>query len=355
MKKFDLQKLKDLPIEQVATKLGMNIQKHKTLCPFHADKHASLSFYTKRNTFKCFACGEHGGVIDLAMQILGKNFKETCHWLAEEHNIITCHPERSEGSENTNSEKIINQKSDISTKYSKFFERPFLNQPARTFLFQERKLHPAVVRWCRLTSWTDRYGTPWLQIPYYDTDGKLIGIQNRRLSSCHSTPLLRGAGVCHERSEKCTQPRFKFPKGSQCRIYNLPILNLLKEGENLWITEGCSDCWAMLSSGRKAIAIPSATLLNPKDIEVLKNIRNHKSKIINPSLHMSPDNDEPGERLYLQLKTIFPQLVRHPLPDGIKDFAEYYTHCHPDDRRANEAFRGKTKCLSVLSEGSSVP
>ena len=70
---------------------------------------------------------------------------------------------------------------------------------------------------------------------------------------------------------------------------------------------------------------------------------------------MSPDNDEPGERLYLQLKTIFPQLVRHPLPDGIKDFAEYYTHCHPDDRRANEAFRGKTKCLSVLSEGSSVP
>ena len=109
MKKFDLQKLKDLPIEQVATKLGMNIQKHKPLCPFHADKHASLSFYTKRNTFKCFACGEHGGVIDLAMQILGKNFKETCHWLAEEHNIITCHPERSEGSENTNSEKIINQ------------------------------------------------------------------------------------------------------------------------------------------------------------------------------------------------------------------------------------------------------
>ena len=80
----------------------------------------------------------------------------------------------------------------------------------------------------------------------------------------------------------------------------------------------------MLSSGRKAIAIPSATLLNSKDIEVLKNIRNHKSKIINPSLHMSPDNDEPGERLYLQLKKLFPQLVRHPLPISIKDFAEWY-------------------------------
>ena len=39
---------------------------------------------------------------------------------------------------------------------------------------------------------------------------------------------------------------------------------------------------------------------------------------------MSPDNDEPGERLYLQLKKLFPQLVRHPLPISIKDFAEWY-------------------------------
>ena len=75
----------------------------------------------------------------------------------------------------------------------------------------------------------------------------------------------------------------------------------------------------MLSSGRKAIAIPSATLLKPKDLDVL---RTHNSKLI--TLHMSPDNDEPGERLYLQLKKLFPQLVRHPLPHGIKDFAEYW-------------------------------
>ena len=31
-----------------------------------------------------------------------------------------------------------------------------------------------------------------------------------------------------------------------------------------------------------------------------------------------------------------------------------FANCHPDERSANEAFRGKTKCLSVLSEGSSV-
>ena len=42
---------------------------------------------------------------------------------------------------------------------------------------------------------------------------------------------------------------------------------------------------------------------------------------------------------------------------------QYFCTCHPEDIfpviqrsfSANEAFRGKTKCLSVLSEGSSVP
>ena len=39
--------------------------------------------------------------------------------------------------------------------------------------------------------------------------------------------------------------------------------------------------------------------------------------------------------------------VIHPILSSIP-------FCHSDDRRANEAFRGKTRCLSVLSEGSSV-
>lgn len=87
-------------------------------------------------------------------------------------------------------------------------------------------------------------------------------------------------------------PRFKFPRGSNCHIYNLPVLKLLKPGEELWIAEGCSDCWALLSSGHKAIAIPSATLLKPKDLEILSTL----------NLHMFPDADIPGEKLFLQLK-----------------------------------------------------
>lgn len=187
------------------------------------------------------------------------------------------------------------------SRYNRFFERPWLNEAARRFLFEERRIDARVVRWCRLTSWRDRQGVDWLQIPYYNVEGKLIGVQNRN--------LVRGAS-----------PRFRFPSGSQCSLYNLPVLNLLRPGDELWITEGCSDCWAMLSAGHKAIAIPSATLLTKKDAEQLSIIHFQLSI----QFHMYPDCDAPGERLFLQLQQLLPGLVHHQLPPGCKDFSDYY-------------------------------
>ena len=295
MDKFELQKLRDLPIEGVAERLGLQVRMHKALCPFHADNHPSLSFCVRRNTFRCFVCGANGGTIDLVMKHLNKDFKEACRWLADEHNVIL----------DEWKPQLSTLNSQLSTfnaaRYERFFEHPYLSPEARKFLFDERRIDPRVVRWCRLTSWQDRDGVNWLQIPYYNQEGKLTGIQNRNLK--------RGA-----------LPRFRFPSGSQCGIYNLPVLNLLRPDEPLYITEGCSDCWAMLSAGHKAIAIPSATLLTQKDIEHLSTIH---SQLSTP-FHMYPDRDEPGERLFLQLQKVLPNLEHHQLPQGCKDFSDYY-------------------------------
>lgn len=319
MDKFELQKLRDLPIEGVAERLGLRVTRgHKSLCPFHDDHTASLSYHVRKNTCRCFVCMQDSmGTIDLVMKHLRLDFKEACRWLADSHNVIL-----EEWKPASPSKENLSVSFDP-VRYLRFFEHPWLSPEACHFLFDERRLDPRVVRWCRLTSWRDRHGMNWLQTPYYDVDGRLIGVQNRNLD--YQKPTSSGGG-------SAGGLRFRFPYGSQCTIYNLPVLRLLKPGEELWITEGCSDCWAMLSAGRKAIAIPSATLLKPQDVDLLLALHAQLST----RYKMAPDQDEPGERLFLQLSEKLSSadgdalLEHHQLPPGCKDFSDYYVRSQSD-------------------------
>lgn len=322
MEKYEILKLRDLPIEKVAEQMGMKVEHHKALCPFHDDHHASLSFNTRKNNCRCYVCmGNSLGTIDLVMKYLGKDFLSACRWLAEEHQVQLEEDRKREASSSSsspgdsssggsspedNSGGSSSEKSSSfdASRYARFFEHPWLNLAARRFLFEERKIDERVAAWCRLTSWTDKKGVNWLQIPYFSTEGKLIGIQNRNLD--------------YKKGE--STPRFRFPYGAKCSIYNLPIVRGMTPGEQLFITEGCSDCWAMLSAGHKAIAIPSATMLKPDDKKWLAEIGSQ----LKIEWHMFPDKDAPGESLFLQLKEILPSLVHHQLPPGCKDFSEYY-------------------------------
>lgn len=408
--KSTTQRLRSLPVEAVAERLGLRVVRHKSLCPFHDDHHASLSYSPSRNTFRCFVCDARGGTIDLVMRHLNMSFPDACRWLANGTNIIldTYRPRTPTADRPA--------RPFDAARYARLFEHPWLSDEARTFLFTERRLNPRVISWCRLTSWTDRQGTHWLQTPYFDASGQLIGLQNRNLdygkqkgdegeedngsmakgngsmakgngsendvktamadgskdetqtcscfastslSPCSSKQqpedkegereVMRGLIEGAEGKDKAKQgqgseakqgraidakqgqavegkpegreaPRFRFPYGSRCTVYNLPVTAMLRPGEPLFITEGCSDCWAMLSAGHKAIAIPSATLLSQADKALLRDL----AQRLGTSFHMFPDRDAPGERLFMQLREVLPGLQHHQLPVGCKDFAEYY-------------------------------
>ncbi len=294
-----IDRLESSPIEAVAARLGMHVERHKALCPWHDDSRPSLTFNTYRNRYRCYVCDAHGGVIDLVRGIKGLSFREACAWL--DSGVADSIREQQ-----TTFRKKEKQAHPLDMEWlSGLVQHKILNEAAQRFLYDERGLDERVVRWCGLgsISWDCpcwRYGkafydAPSLLIPYYDMNGRLASVQSRYLG-------------------KADKPRFKFPRGSNCHVYGLQILRYLQPSEELWITEGCSDCWAMLSSGKKAIAIPSATLLKDEDIEPLRGL----------NLHMFPDQDMPGERLYLGLKERLPQLVRHQLPSGCKDFGEWY-------------------------------
>ena len=398
MNKEQLQRLRSLPVEAVAERLGLRVVRHKSLCPFHDDHHASLSYSPSRNTFRCFVCDARGGTIDLVMRHLNMSFPDACRWLANGTNIIldTYRPRTPTADRPA--------RPFDAARYARLFEHPWLSDEARTFLFTERHLDPRVVSWCRLTSWTDRQGTHWLQTPYFDASGQLIGLQNRNLdygkhkkdegeetgadnkpwqaveskqeqagesdgkqgqavegeskqgqgsegkqgqavegkqeqavegkqgqaveseskkgqgSEGKKGQAVEGKSKKWQGSECREAPRFRFPYGSRCTVYNLPVTAMLRPGEPLFITEGCSDCWAMLSAGHKAIAIPSATLLSQADKALLRDL----AQRLGTSFHMFPDRDAPGERLFMQLREVLPGLQHHQLPVDCKDFAEYY-------------------------------
>lgn len=291
--RIDIQKISDLPIEQVADALGLKVRKHWSLCPFHSDSHPSLYYRVSANKYRCYVCEKYGGPIDLAMEVLNLNFHDAVCWLAQAFGIIISEEYRPFNVKPREVKAVHKEVPEVfdPTRFASMIAQPVLTEEARHFLFDERKLDPRVIQWCGISS-THTH----LLTPYFGVDGSLQSIQWRYLG------------------KDPNEPRFRFPKGSQCHIYNLQILRMLKEGEPLYVTEGCSDCWAMLSSGRKAIAIPSATLLKPEDLKPLQGL----------NLHIFPDNDTPGERLFLQLREASPNVTRHQLPSGCKDFAEAY-------------------------------
>lgn len=296
MTQDELQRLRDTPIEGVAERLGLHVSRHKSLCPFHTtDTHPSMSYHVGKNICRCFVCMDESlGPIDLVMRYLNKSFRDATRWIADEENVILT--EYKPAATFKGEERGAFDPS----RYVRFFEHPWLSEAARKFLFEERMLDPRVVSWCRLTSWQDRQGVNWLQIPYYDMEGKLIGVQNRNLDG--------------------GQPRFKFPYGSSTSCYNLPMLKLLKPGDECWIAEGCSDALSHMSDHHKVISIASATLLQPKDKQLLQEI----TARLSIRWRMSPDADSPGLKLFEQLKKILPNLEYVPLPEGCKDYSEAF-------------------------------
>lgn len=338
-------RLNELPIENVAEKMRVMVKRHKALCFMHDDHTPSLKFTPSKNMYYCFVCDKGGGPIQLVMEHQGWSFQDACLWLAKEFNIII--PEGNgyvKPVKKAINKVYLTKKDDqIHTFDAEVFgwliENAGLSNEAQKFLFGERRFKEDIIQSLNIKSVTDskkvvrelisRFGeercvrsglvrrgeyglylyfyTPCLLFPYYEQDGKLAGVQSRYLG------------------EKKDAPRFQFLAAQKTRLFNLPILNTLKRGERLYISEGITDCLAMLSAGLKVVAIPSATIQPLEDLILLKNY----------DLHMYPDQDEAGRRAFMELRRFFVNqyatLKAEELPEGMKDYCDYYISTQTGD------------------------
>jgi len=344
-----IERLKHLPIEDVAERLGISVIRHKAKCFMHDDRHPSLSFGKNGYRWKCFVCDKGGAnAISLVMAFNEYDFKQACEWLCSAYGIYytstnQTYPRIKRIPQSRIRQSNCTQKEHLfSTKITHWIiEHAKLSTESQRFLFDERQLDRNVIAQLKVGSISDanlllKYlqqmfsieillesglvkqtnsrlyltlFTPCLLFPYFDETGVLVGLQSRYLGNNPKAP------------------KFQFISNQKSHFFNLAIINKLKHGDHLYIAEGITDCLALLSAGFPAVAVPSATTIPIEDLRKLKEY----------NLYMFPDNDESGEHGFHEIRTklinMGKTLHRSQLPTEYKDFSQYYIAIKKNERR----------------------
>ena len=76
---------------EAAERYGVEVNRYSmALCPFHNDRHPSL--YVADDHYYCFACGEHGDVIDFAARLFGLPLYAAAQRLAADFHLTPDKP-----------------------------------------------------------------------------------------------------------------------------------------------------------------------------------------------------------------------------------------------------------------------
>ena len=90
MRIFEIVK-ENVNLREAAELYGIDANRYgKALCPFHNDRHPSL--YVADDHYYCFACGEHGDVIDFAARLFGLPLYEAAQRLAADFHLTPDKP-----------------------------------------------------------------------------------------------------------------------------------------------------------------------------------------------------------------------------------------------------------------------
>lgn len=370
IQKYDIQKLRELDILQVADLLGMGLRNKRALCIHHDDHHPSLAFNVRKNTCHCYSCGFSADTIALVRERLNLGFSEACRWLADHFDVyiadehrdthrkdvkkavtasdrrmasLRAHFAETHVSHGCPSSAYVASSSVDVEFYQQMFRQMHLSESGRRFLFEERLLSPEALKVCQIVSTEQSvcmarvgcgvFDGPSLIFPYFDQEGRLVSVQSRYLGKKRPESSFDMNKVSLDEAKPKEIPRFKFAPGSHRMIYGLDRLKDYPPGEPLLITEGPSDCWTALTLGFHAIAIPSATLFD----------RRFQGLLAGRNLHIFPDQDEAGLSLYFELKQALPSLVYHQLPEGCKDLSEYYLKLRRSEGMTLEEAKAKVQ------------
>ena len=338
--KLDLSPIKQIPIIEVAKRLGIQVRGVKAMCFMGHDKASpSLSFHKKWNSWKCFgACGKGGDGIALVREKEGLDFKGALEWFtrnfavdvtrqfrgqsrrgrivrAKKSVVVqTAIPEQQEFTADpelyewligkcapVSSPAGVNylDTHGISQQGATRFNIRELRDPARAF----RKL---VEKWGGPRAY--RAGLAW------GTDGR----PERLVWKSHALlfPFYEVGVVTYIQARMFEgEPKFLNPRGVAKPMFNADRLQKLKPGQLIHLCEGVPDAIAVESHGLAAVGILGATSFRADWVD-----RFLKFKVV-----VLGDGDAAGAKFAKDISTFFKERGKavqcKPLPKG-KDVAD---------------------------------
>lgn len=295
----NIERIKQIPILEVANKLGIEVDKNNKAYCFkgHDKKSKSLSFNIDENYFNCFGCGIGGTTIDLVKEYLQINTGEAIKWLEDNFNI------KSDFSSNGNKDNKIHAQTAkkalnsnvLDIKRNSVSEYKKLNYEALQELTEEAKEY-LLSRGINQTTW-DKAGLKiegdYIAVPVKDLEGNIK--------------------TYYRRAYKNIEPRFLNPS----RVNTFPLLfTENKDYESIIICEGIFDTLTLVECGKdKEYLIMGIAGVNNWKPDYKKYIENKQVIIL-------ADNDTAGQSFINSLENELNELAKniYTLPGLLKSY-----------------------------------
>lgn len=317
---FELAKLKNIPVLDIAHLLGIKVNKKKAMCfRGHDKKTPSLSFDLNNNLFYCFGCGVKGDNIRLVEECLEVDFKKACGWLYDKFNLsvtgnMSLHdrknfyykPEKDRVSITKNEDFLpdpevyewLLRSCSLSSEAIKYLtsERGFnietlthfnikdITRPndkfleARSFWGLERLIKCGLA--VRMAN--NRASFIWwnhvILFPFYNSKNKIVYIQGRQLGN--------------------REPRYRNLNGVQTEIFNLTLIDKIEPDSIIYICEGITDALSAYQVGLNAVGIMGANGFKEE----------WAIRFIDYRLRVIPDTDTAGERFASVIEDAFKKI-----------------------------------------------
>ena len=310
---LNIDKLKQIPILELADRLGISVRRNKAMCfKGHDKKTPSLSFSPQKNLWHCFGCGAGGNNINLIKEYYGYDSKEAIAWLGREFNIapsyyyggesVSARTTRVENDQLTDAKLRFEPDMEI---YGDFFSKLSLSPHGKEYLrkrgFTEETIEKFNIKdilnskneECRLLNNFSK--TKLLK------SGLMVERNNKiRLIWWDHTilfPFNRGNKIIYIQGRRVLsgQPKYMGLRGVIKPLYNYDLLTQLSAGSTVCICEGVTDALTASQIGLNAVGVLGALSFRKEWCDILNKFR----------IVIIPDADSAGEKFEQKIREAF--------------------------------------------------